>query len=199
MRIAVGVFLLVLVATPLAAQERPWYVPEGRRIELHGLSRNVSDTMGLVLGIVAPALAPGSSRAAQFQRVIAATAQTYRALKIPVTVSDSVRFIVGNDQFSARFDLGGRSLAMYLECGQDANGLWAELYKISMGLITFLTPGDGDTIELRTVLLASAVDIPRAQPDTRECRTLGSLERRIYDMTLKTLAKEGFRGAAEPD
>ncbi len=127
--------------------------------------------------------------------MLAAVAQAYGALKIPVSIADSTRFIVGNDQFSARSDLGGRSLAMYLECGQDVNGLWAELYKISMGMITFLTPGAGDTIELRTVLLASAVDIPRAQPNTRECRSTGMLERRIYDMTLKILAKEGFRAS----
>ncbi len=185
--------LLLALPSSMLAQERPWYVPGSRRLDLHALSRDISDTMGLMLGVVLPPLEPGRSRAGQVQRVLAATAQTYAALKIPVALNDSTRFMVGNEQFAVRSDLGGRSLAMYLECGQDVNGLWAEIYKISMAMVTFLTPGEGNTLEFRTVLVASAVEIPRAQPNSRECRTTQTLERRVYDMTLKALAKEGFR------
>jgi hypothetical protein len=186
---------LIFAVLPLAAEAqetRPWYTPGSRMVNLNALSRSVTDTMGIALAIEMPGAMDSAARVVRVGRVFTALAAAYAELKIPTEIRDSARLMMGNPQFYRRSDLGGRTLALYLECGQDINGIFAEIYRISMSLVTFLTPGGGDDIEVRTVLLASAVDIPRAQPNTRECQSTGELERRLYQTMLKLLGKQGF-------
>lgn len=198
MRTALLGLLFSGLALSAQAQERPWYSPRSRLITLQGLAQSVSDTMGLALTLEAPAATDSATHVSRVGRVFSALAGVYASLKVATPVRDSGQLVVGNQQFIQRNDIGGRSLAMYLECGQDVNGLWAEIYRIRMTLVTFLTPTGQNDIEVRTVLIASAVEIPRALPNTRECRSTGQLERRVYDMTLKVLAKEGYKGTATP-
>jgi hypothetical protein len=157
-------------------------------VNLNALSRTVTDTMGIPLAILLPA--PPSW--ATVGRVFAAFAEAYAELKIPTEIRDSLHLQLGNPQFYRRFDLGGKSLSLYLDCGQDVDGIWAEIYRISISLVTFLTPKGGDSLEVRSVLLAQAVDIPKSIR-TKDCGSTGELERRLYQMALKSLAQEGYR------
>ena len=192
MRIALGCLGLALLATPLAAQtDRPWYSPGSRSLRLNELSKQISDTMGIALNLVMPTAGDAAGRFERGGKVFAALASVYNDLKIPAEIRDSSKLMIGNAKFFRRSDLGGKSLAAYLECGQDINGIYAEIYRISMSMVTFLTPAEGDEISLRTIVFATAVDIPRPPPNTAECGSTGELERRIYQMTLKALGK-GF-------
>lgn len=198
MRIPIGPLILVaaLAATPaptLAQVARPLYEPGSRKVNLQALSRTVSDTMGLALSIEAPEAEDRQTRSAQADRVFAALAQVYAQLKVPPDLRDSARMVVGNQQFRLRSDLGGKPLAMYLECGQDAYGMYADIAPVEMTLLTFLSPLGGSTLEVRTVLIARAVDIPRVRPNTRDCRSTEQLERRIHQTLVKALANEGYR------
>jgi len=194
-RLAFRAFLLGLflatAAGGAAAQDRPWYNPGSRMVNLHELAKSVSDTTGIPLVITMPPAADAAGRIGRVGQVFAALASAYVALKIPAELRDSGQLMLGNVKFQRRTELGGRSLALYLECGHDINGVYAENYPIALSLVSFLTPVGRDEIEVRTVLLGTAVDIPRAKPNTAECGTTGELERRIYQMTLKALGK-GF-------
>ena len=197
MRIPIGLLILAAAAAApgraLGQVIRPLYDPGSRTINLSAISRTVSDTMGVAFSIEAPAAEEREVRIAQAGRAFAALAQVYAQLKVPPDLRDSARMIVGNPQFRLRSDLGGKALPMYLECGQDVYGLYADIAPVQMSLLTFLTPLGGSTIEVRTVLLARAVDIPRIRPNTRDCRSTGELEKRIHQMLVKALAKEGYR------
>ncbi|MGQ0703657.1 MAG: hypothetical protein ACT4PM_11050 [Gemmatimonadales bacterium] len=196
MRTPICLLLLAAAAAPAAPAQviRPLYDPGSRTINLSAISRTVSDTMGLAFSIEAPTAEDREVRIAQAGRAFAALAQVYDQLKVPPDLRDSARMIVGNQQFRLRSDLGGKSLPLYLECGQDVYGLYADIAPVQMSLLTFLTPLGGSTIEVRTVLIARAVDIPRIRPNTRDCRSTGELEKRIHQMLVKALAKEGYRG-----
>ncbi len=199
--------LLVLGATAAAGAlpaavlaqgvSRPLYDPGSRLINLNALSRTISDTTGMALSIEAPPAADPEARLAQAGRAFAALAQVYAQLKVPAGVRDSARMIVGNPQFRVRSDLGGKPLAIYLDCGQDVYGLYADIAPVEMSLVTFLAPQGGSTIEVRTVLVARAVEIPRIRPNVRDCRSTTELEKRVYEMLVKALAKEGYRGSSE--
>ncbi len=195
MRIALGCLGFALLATSAAAQtDRPWYTPGARAVRLNELSKQISDTMGIALNLSMPPAADAPGRFERVGKVFAALASVYTELKIPADIRDSSKLMIGNAKFYRRSDLGGKSLATYLECGQDINGIFAEIYRISMSMVTFLTPGENDEISLRTIIFATAVDIPRPPPNTAECGSTGELERRIYQMTLKALGK-GFSKA----
>lgn len=194
-RIGLGCLGLALLAHPLTAQtDRPWYTPGARAIRLNELSKQISDTMGIALNLTMPAATDVAGRFERVGKVFAALAGVYNELKIPLDIRDSTKLMVGNVKFYRRSDFGGKSLAAYLECGQDINGIFAEIYRISMSMVTFLTPAEGDEISVRTIVFATAVDIPRPPPNTAECGSTGELERRIYQMTLKALGK-GFSKA----
>lgn len=183
----------VLQSASAVAQARPWYSPGSRLVTLGGISRVVSDTMGTAYSLQSPAAADGAARMVHLRQVFGAVAAAYTALKIPLPVKDSTQLLLGNPEFYDRYELGGKSLALYLDCGQDINGSWAEIYRIQMSLVTFVTPKNTDEIEIRIVLLARAVDIPRAQPNYKDCRNTGELERRIFEAAAKPLTKMGFR------
>lgn len=187
-------YLSLGAALPAGAQDiHEWYRPGSRVVAPGTLDRSISDTMGIPFAILLPARATEkSSFATAVGRVFAAMAAAYTELKIPTQIRDSAMLEVGNPGFYSRSDLGGRTLSIYLECGSDINGIWADIYRISMSLVTFITPIDADSVQVRSVLFARAVDIPKPQP-TRECGTTGELERRIYSLMLKNLGKEGYR------
>src|SRR5260221_9108968 len=72
--------------------------------------------------------------------VFAALLAAYADLKIPAEVNDTAQGEVGNQQFVRRFDLAGRRISAYLECGEGLSGPYADSYKVDMSLVTFVTP-----------------------------------------------------------
>jgi hypothetical protein len=187
-RYAWGILLGLLLTAPASAQVTSFQ----NRVRTLLRSRPdvaISDSLGTLFIVVVPHL-PGESGAklAPSARVFSALAAVYADLKVPIPVRDSANLIVGNEKFSLRGDLGGKSLGIYLECGSDVNGVWAEIYPISTSLISLLTPMPADSVELRTVLFATAVNIPKPIP-TKDCRSTGELEKRLYRSLLKKLGK----------
>jgi len=182
-------FLLgLLLAVPASAQVSNFQL-RMRAILRSRAERSVTDTLGRAYYLVVPArLGEGGEKLPPAARAFSAVAGAYTDLKVPNPQRDSANLIVGNDNFSLRGELGGKSLAVYLECGSDVNGVYAEIYPINTSLITLVTPLPADSVEVRTLLFATAVNIPKPIP-TRECKSTGELEKKIYQSMLKRLAR----------
>jgi len=169
-------------ATPLQSRSRI-VVPRSVR------DRSLSDTMGTPFIVAVPnRITVNGVKLDPTGRVFAALAAAYDDLKIPTTLRDSAGMMVGNDLFSLRGGVGGKSLSIYFECGADVNGVFADIYRISTSLVSFVTPMPADSVEVRTVLFATAVDIPKAIP-TKDCKSTGELEKKVFTSMLKKLAK----------
>ena len=168
--------------TPLQGRTRI-VVPRSLR------DRSLSDSMGTPFIVRVPnRVTVNGERLNAAGRVFAALAAAYTDLKIETTLRDSANLMVGNDAFSLRGGVGGKSLSIYLECGADVNGVYADIYRISTSMISFITPMPEDSVEVRTVMFATAVDIPKPIP-TKDCKSSGELEKRVFTSMLKKLTK----------
>lgn len=119
--------------------------------------------------------------------VFSALLAAYAELKIPAEVNDTAQGEVGNQQFVRRYDLAGRRISAYLDCGEGLSGPYADSYKVDMSLVTFVTPTGTGGATVRSVLLGAAVDVGEGARPTQPCRSNGEFERRIYQAVRKHL------------
>jgi hypothetical protein len=185
-RPALLLLLALLPATPASAQVTNF----SNRVRelLRRPDRSAMDTLGRAFIVVVPPVSGESAKLAPARRVFTALAAAYADLKVPTPLRDSTELLLGNEKFSMRGDLGGKSLAVYLECGSDINGVYSEIYPIATTLLSLVTPLPADSVEVRTVLVATAVNIPKPIP-TKDCRSTGELEKKLFQATLKKLGR----------
>lgn len=185
---ALLLLLGILPALPVSAQVTN-FPNRVRELLRNRPDRSGLDTVGKAFVVVVP-VTPNETagKLAPARRVFAALASVYADFKVPTPLRDSTELMLGNEKFSMRGDLRGKSLAVYLECGSDINGVYAEIYPIATTLFSLVTPLGADSVELRTLLLATAVNIPKPIP-TKECRSTGELEKKLYQATLKKLGR----------
>jgi len=115
-----------------------------------------------------------------------ALAAVYEQLEIPVSVSDSMRWLVGNARVQAR-RIGGERISRYLECGQASMGRpRADQYEVTYSIFSRLQQEqDGRTI-LVTELDASARP-SSVSTNPVHCSSKGTLEVRIADLVTEWL------------
>lgn len=171
MRYSVLLVLCAVGLADLAEAQRPIIVRS-----LMGRGRVLSDTMGTPYTVPYPA-----------EAVFHALPAVYESLKIPPEVRDSAMQAVGNQGFDRRVEVAGRRISGMMQCGSGADGDYADYYKISLSLITFVTPVDANSSTVRSVFLGSATT--GTARGTRECRSNGELERRIQDLVKRQLDK----------
>lgn len=143
---------------------------------LVGRGRVMSDTMGM------PYTVPYSAVA-----VFQALPAVYESLKIPAEVRDSALMAVGSQGFDRRVEIAGRRISGMLACGAGPDGDYADYYKISLSLVTFVSPADEHSSTIRSVLLGSATT--GTARGNRDCRSNGELERRIPELVKRLLDK----------
>ena len=163
---------LLLLAPPLAAQRRRSVIVVPGQI-----TQVISDTMGTPYDL------PYS-----YHRVYRALVATFAALEIDATEQDSLAGQVGNLRFITRSPLAGKAMSDYLSCSSGITGPYADLYRIYLSIMSYLTLVAPDRTTLHTGLLATAVDVSEGSRQAMPCETKGRLEIRIYEMVLQKAA-----------
>jgi len=106
-------------------------------------------------------------------------AEVYDELGIPVTESDPVAHQLGNAGYRAR-RIEGRRLSRYLECGFRIGIPNADVFDVTLRVVTRLTPVADSTRVFTTV---DATGKPRGEAGSRvHCGSRGSLELRIVEL-----------------
>lgn len=106
-------------------------------------------------------------------------AEVYDDLGIPVTESDPVVHQLGNPGYRAR-RIEGRRLSRYLECGFRIGMPNADIFDVTLMVVTRLTPVADST---RVVTTVNATAKPRGEAGSRvQCGSRGSLELRIVEL-----------------
>ena len=107
-------------------------------------------------------------------------------LQVEVTTVDSRSRVMGNAGYLAR-RVEGKRLSIYLECGSDFTGPYANQHDVTLSLMVQLTNAPENETVVTTVVNASAK--PRAVSGTRlQCTSKRSLERRVVELIAEKLA-----------
>ena len=115
--------------------------------------------------------------------VFSALAAAYQDLGIEVKFVNSSTREIGNKRFSKMNDLAGVRLSKYVGCGSAETGPVADNYRVTMSIVSQVTPS-GTGSRVSTQLTAYAQDLGSSK-GTLSCLTLGALEQRINQLTLK--------------
>jgi hypothetical protein len=115
--------------------------------------------------------------------VFSALAAAYQDLGIEVKFVNSATRQIGNNRFSKMYDIGGVRLSKYVGCGSTETGPAADSYRVTMSIVSQVTPS-GTGSRVSTQLTAYAQDLGSSK-GTLSCLTLGALEQRINQLTLK--------------
>lgn len=112
--------------------------------------------------------------------MLSALRTAYGDLGIEVKLWNPETGEVGNRNFTKMFRLAGRPISDYLGCGTTTTGQAADNYRITMSLVSIVTPnGTGSTVQ--TKLTGYAEDISSSK-GTLACLTLGTLEQRLQEL-----------------
>jgi hypothetical protein len=93
---------------------------------------------------------------------------------------------VGNKNFTKMYRLAGKPLSDYVGCGVITTGQAADSYRVTMSLVSRVTPAAGGS-RVDTQLTAYAEDIGSSK-GTLACLTLGTLEARLHDLAVRHLS-----------
>lgn len=115
--------------------------------------------------------------------VFSAVAAAYQDLGIEVKFVNSATREIGNKRFSKMNDLGGVRLSKYVGCGSSETGPVADIYRVTMSIVSQVTPS-GTGSRVSTQLTAYAQDLGSSK-GAISCLTLGGLEQRINQLTVK--------------
>jgi hypothetical protein len=116
---------------------------------------------------------------------LAALQSAYADLGIEVRLWNPQTGEVGNRNFTKMYRLGGKPLSDYVGCGTITTGLAADNYRVTMSLVSHVTPAASSS-RVVTQLTAYAEDIGSSK-GTLSCLTLGTLEARLHDLAVKHL------------
>ena len=109
----------------------------------------------------------------------------YEELGIPVKVADPVSGQVGNNFFVKHWKLGDQLLSHYLLCGNSSTGPAADSYKITLSVLSVVSP-DSSGSKVNTIVQARADDTAGSSGSV-QCQTTGYLENDLYRILLRRL------------
>jgi hypothetical protein len=115
--------------------------------------------------------------------VFAALAEAYKDLGIEVKFLNSPTKQIGNKRFSKMYDIVGVKLSKYVGCGSTETGPAADNYRVTMSIVSQVIPS-GTGSRVSTQLSAFAEDLGSSK-GVLSCLTLGGLEQRINQLTVK--------------
>lgn len=100
----------------------------------------------------------------------------YESLKIPFETVISAQRTLGNARFTAARTLNGERLSQYFDCGMNVTGHVADQARITMNIMTTVSPRGATSSDVSTRIEASARRIGGANQDPVGCSTRGRLE-----------------------
>ena len=116
-------------------------------------------------------------------KVFTALTLVYGDLGIDVKLSDPTNGQVGNRNFVKTHRLAGEPISSYVDCGMMVTGLVADSYRVTMSLVSQVTPRDGGS-NVETWLTAAARDIATSTGDI-SCVSKGVLETKVNQLVLQ--------------
>jgi hypothetical protein len=119
-------------------------------------------------------------------KVLAALTSVYSDLGIEVKLYDPGSGQVGNRNFSRTHRLAGEPISKFLGCGMMVFGEAADTYRVTMSVVSQVTPRDGGS-NLETWLTAAARDLGTSTGDV-SCVSRGTLETRVNQLVLQRIA-----------
>ncbi len=115
---------------------------------------------------------------------------SYEELGIKVQVFDSAGASggqVGNKYFIKSYKLGDTSLSRYLDCGNTMTGPAADNYKVTMSVLSVVTPsGTGSSVQTR---VSARADDVAASGGSLSCRSIGTLETALHRVLVRRLGE----------
>jgi hypothetical protein len=117
------------------------------------------------------------------EKVLVALVSAYADLGIEVKVYDPGAGQVGNRNFSSVHRFAGEAISKFVGCGQMLMGQAADNYRVTMALISQVTPHGAET-NLETWLTATARDLGTSSTSA-SCVSTGRLETRLNDLVLQ--------------
>ncbi len=103
----------------------------------------------------------------------------WQALGIPVASIDRARGTLRSGRFRAPHSLGGKSLRELVDCGYSVTGPRADIWEVSMEIMTVVQPANSARTRIATQIISDAR--PRDGTSTQgvSCGSLGELERTL--------------------
>ncbi len=115
---------------------------------------------------------------------------SYEELGIKVQVFDSTGATggqVGNRYFIKSYKLGDAPLSRYLDCGNTITGPAADNYKVTMSILSVVSPsGTGSSVQTH---VAARADDVAASGGSLSCRSIGTLEAALHRVLVRRLGE----------
>jgi hypothetical protein len=118
-------------------------------------------------------------------KMLSALKAAYGELGIDVKLWDPPNGQVGNKNFTKMYRLAGASLSTYVGCGLTTNGEAADSYRVTLSIVSQVSPDAGGS-KVLTTLSAFAEDLASSK-GTIACETRGILEQKILQTAMTHL------------
>jgi len=118
---------------------------------------------------------------------LAALREVYSDLGIDVKLYDPGSGQIGNRNFSKTGRLGSERISTFLGCGMMISGEAADNYRVTMSVVSQVTPSDTG-VNLETWLTAAARDLGTSSADV-SCASKGTLEAKINRLVQERIAR----------
>lgn len=178
---AMPLFLLLVLATAACASSEPSLTPKS----VPEAPTRIRSEGGAQAGVTYEMMITSDARAssdlipATVVRAWPELLRVYGELNVPVTVLDTTKHLVGNQNASVKRKLAGESLSKFLSCGRTpARALAADQYDVNMTVISLLKPSGENDATLETLVTGRAKNPVNNDPAAR-CKSTGTLEARI--------------------
>ena len=107
----------------------------------------------------------------------AALMRAYTTLGIPITASEPNKRLLGSGPTRAHRKFGGQSLSQSLDCGSSITGDNADMYEVTIRLVSEIEPA-GDNSIVRTQIAATATAVGSSN-SALHCTSKRTLEKKI--------------------
>jgi hypothetical protein len=116
------------------------------------------------------------------EMVYQAVLQAYKDLGIPTGNTDGKSGIVGSERFERMRTLAGAPMSLSFNCGEGAAGPYADFFRLTVAIVTWVTPRDeGKFTTLGLAAAAAGEDITGTRRNPRECGSLGRVEGKVLE------------------
>lgn len=108
--------------------------------------------------------------------VFAAVRAAFDSLGVEQAVHDSSTGVVGNLELRLTRKMAGRPMAHWVDCGVGHTGPTANLYRVHLAILVWVTPAVSGGTSLKTAVAAGAQALGGPLADPIACQSTGAIE-----------------------
>ena len=127
------------------------------------------------------------SIASPFSAVWLAAKAVYAEMEIPLSVDNPGTHQLGNSNVVKSRQIAGQPMTQFVDCGSGMTGAKAMTYRISISLLTQITPNADGTTTVQTTFVPFGQDVSAGSSDRIPCGSTGRLEQLFLDRLKSTL------------